>query len=97
MKANKKTLMAVKEFFEQREGWDLDIVIDEIIHETGLLKIEEMGDITLATDECSIDWDRQNICILSDFIREFSEIFIHKVCNVLDSFVGEDLSFYDFE
>jgi hypothetical protein len=94
MKANKKTLMAVKSFFENQEGWDLEEVIDEIVYETKLLKSKKMGDTTLATDECGIQWDEEDICTLSDFINEFSRIFIEKVCNVLDSFVGEDIDCY---
>ncbi|HBX23520.1 MAG TPA: hypothetical protein DEF34_07825 [Desulfotomaculum sp.] len=97
MNANKKTLMAVKSFFENQEGWDLDEVISEMVAETGLLKHKDLGDHTLATDECGIEWDGKEICVLSDFIDVYSNAFIVRICNVLDSFVGEDLSNYDFE
>lgn len=97
MKANKKTLMAVKQFLECQEGWDLDELKNEIVEETKLLKIKEMGEYTLATDECGIEWDNKDICVLSEFIDKYTDIFIEKVCNVLDSFVGENISFYSNE
>lgn len=98
MKTNKKTLMAVKQFLEnrererEREGWSLDELISEIVAETDLLKI---GDITLSIDECSIEWGEREICILSNFIDKYSEVFIEKICNTLDSFIDEDLSYFD--
>jgi hypothetical protein len=97
MKANKKTLMAVKSFLENQEGFDLEEVISEMIAETKLLKHKDLGDSNLDADECGIEWDGKEICVLSDFIDAYSNIFIAKICNVLDSFVGEDLSNYDFD
>ena len=94
MKANKKTLMAVKQFLENQEGWDLDEVIDEIVEETKLLRNKEMGEHTLATDECGIEWGNEQVCNLSDFVNDYSDIFIKKICNILDSFVGDDISCY---
>ena len=94
MKANKKTLMAVKSFLENQEGWDVDEVISEIVEETKLLKVKSMGEHILAIDECVIEWDREEVCNLSDFVDSFSQIFIQKIWNILDSFVGEDLNNY---
>lgn len=94
MKANKKTLMAVKQFLQNQEGWDLDELKDDIVVETKLLKSKEMGDVTLATDECGITWGDENICVLCNFIDHYTDKFIEKMCNVLDSFVGEDISYY---
>jgi hypothetical protein len=94
MKANKKTLMAVKQFLEQQEGWDLDELIEEMVGETKLLKHKEMGEHTLATDECGIEWNKEDICVLSEFVDSYSQIFISKICNILDSFVGDDISCY---
>lgn len=94
MKANKKTLMAVKSFLENQEGWDLDEVIEEIVEETKLLKSKEMGEHILAPDECGIEWDGKEVCNLSDFVNDYSNIFIKKICNILDSFVGDDISCY---
>ena len=95
IKANKKTLMAVKHFLSEESGsWDKDGMIKEIAHETKLLKHRDMGDNTLSMDECGIEWDGDNICNLDDFINSFSNILIEKFCNVLDSFVDEDISCY---
>ncbi|SNS22638.1 hypothetical protein SAMN05446037_1006110 [Anaerovirgula multivorans] len=97
MKVDKKTLMAVKQFLELQEGWDLDEVISEMVDDTKLLKHKEMGEHTLATDECGIEWGGDIICTLDDFVREYTEIFIGNMCNILDSFVDEDLSYGDFD
>ena len=94
MKANKKILMAVKQFLENQEGWDLDEVINEIVEGTKLLKNKEMGEHTLATDECGIEWDGKEVCNLSDFVNDYSRGFIEKICNILVSFVGDDISCY---
>lgn len=95
MKANKKTLMAVKKFLsEEQESWDLDELKNEIVEKTNLLHIKEMGKSTLATDECGVEWDGKEVCNLSDFVDAYTNIFIEKICNVLDSFIGEDISFY---
>jgi hypothetical protein len=95
MKANKKTLMAVKQFLEHRDGWDLDELINEMVIETKLLNSKEINN--LASDECIIEWDGETICVLAEFLDRYSEIFINKFCNILDSFVGEDISEYDFD
>lgn len=93
MKANKKTLMAVKMMLEnEQEYWDKDEMVSTIVEETKLIKNNEIG--ALATDECGIEWDGKEICNLSDFIDSFSNIFLEKICNMLDSFVGEDISCY---
>jgi len=95
MKANKKTLMAVKSMLEnEQEYWDKEEMISTIVEETKLLKTKEMGEHTLATDECGIEWGGNDICNLSDFVDTFSNIFLEKIGNMLDSFVGEDISCY---
>ena len=64
MKANKKTLLAVKSFLEnEQEYWD-------------------------------IRWDNDTICNLDDFISAFSDRFLEKICNILESFIGDDISCY---
>jgi hypothetical protein len=95
MKADKRTLMVVKQFLKNREGWDLDELKENIVGETGLIRNKEMGD--LMTDECGIEWDGKDICMLDDFINKFTDIFIDDVCNVLDSFVDEDISDYHLD
>lgn len=93
MKANKKTLMAVKSMLKnEQEYWDKEEMISIIVEETKLIKNNEIG--ALATDECGIEWDGKEICNLSDFIDSFSNIYLEKICNMLDSFVGEDISCY---
>jgi uncharacterized protein YacL (UPF0231 family) len=94
MKANKKTLKAVKNFLQNREGWDLDEVKDDIVAELQLLKSKEMKDASLATDECSINWGEEEVCVLCNFIDAYTDKLLEKMCNVLDSFVGEDISCY---
>lgn len=91
MKANKKTLMAVKNYLQDREGYDLDEVINDMVSETGLL---EMEGNTLSLDECSINWGDDEVCVLEDFINDYTNKFINKICNVLDSFVDEDIDWY---
>lgn len=97
MKANKKTLMAVKKFLLNEEGWDLGELKEEIVEETKLLKNKEMGEHTLATDECGIEWDGKEVCVLSEFVDSYTNILLEKVCNVIESFAGEDISDYDFD
>lgn len=53
MKANKKTLMAVKRYLQNQEGWDLDEVINTRISDTNMLKL---GDTSISADECTIVW-----------------------------------------
>jgi hypothetical protein len=95
VKANKKTLMAVKSFLtEEQESWDLDELKSEMVAKAKLLHTKEMGNLNLATDECGIEWDGKYICNLSDFVDAYTNIFIENICNVLDSFVGNDISYY---
>lgn len=100
MKTDKKTLMAVKSYFENQEGWDLDDIISTILEETKLLNQKELGGDMVSTDECYVYWDddtSEPVCGFDDFVDSFTRIFIEKVCNVLDSFVDEDLSYYEVE
>jgi len=93
MKANKKTLMAFKLMLEnEQESYDFEEMVARIVEETKLIKNNEIG--ALATDECGIEWDSKDICNLSDFVDSFSNIFLEKICNMVDSFVGEDISCY---
>ncbi|MGM8331726.1 hypothetical protein [Clostridium perfringens] len=94
MKANRKTLIAVKNYLKNEEGYDLDEVISDIVSETNMLKVKEMGDNTLSLDECSINWGDDEVCVLEDFINDYTNKFINKICNVLDSFVDEDIDWY---
>ncbi|MFL1672627.1 hypothetical protein [Paenibacillus dendritiformis] len=98
MLADKKTLLAVKSYFEKQEGWDLDEVVTTILEETKLLNRKELGGDMVSTDECRVCWGDDTpepVCGLDDFLDSFTRVFIEKVCNVLDSFEGEDLSYYE--
>ena len=67
MKANKKTLLAVKAFLEnEQEYWDKEEMISDIVGETKLLVHNNMGNVS--PDECDIRWDNDTICNLDDFI-----------------------------
>lgn len=94
MRANKKTLMAVKNYLQQQEGWDLNEIIDEIVVDTKLLRTEEMGENTISMDECGIEWGGKNVCLLETFVETYTDLFIEKICNVLNSFIGEDIDYY---
>ncbi len=93
MKANKKTLLAVKAMLEnEQEYWDKEGMISEIVYETKLLKHKSVGNVS--ADECGIEWGSDNICNLDDFINSFSDIFLEKICNMVESFIDEDISCY---
>lgn len=93
MKANKKTLMAVKYFLEnEQEYWDKEGVISEIVERTGLLRHSEMGQIE--PDECVVKWDNEEICNLDDFAKGLFDETLENFCDVLESFVGEDINCY---
>lgn len=93
MKANKKTLIAVKKYLEEPEGYDRDEVIGELIYETKKLTIQGMKGL-ISPDECSINWGDDVICDLEEFVGDYTEKFIEKICNILDSFVGDDIDCY---
>jgi hypothetical protein len=95
MKANKKTLMVVKRYLQEQEGWDLDEVISDLISETNMLKL---GDTSISADECTAVWgtqgDGDDICNLQELIDSYTCKFIECICNILDSFVGNDMDCY---
>lgn len=94
MKANKETLTAIKNYLQNEEGYDLEEVINDMVSETNILKTREMGDITLSMDECSVNWGDDEVCVLEDFLNSYTRIFMNKICNVVDSFVDEDIDLY---
>ena len=91
MKANKKTLMAVKKYIEEPEGYDVDEVISDLVYETQKLKVD--GNL-ISPDECDIKWGDDQVCDLQEFIDAYSEKFIKNFCNILDSFVGDNIDCY---
>ena len=84
--SNKIVLKEIKRFFEDNEGWSLKDLINEVSHETGLLRHKDMENHTLSLDECGIEWDGDYVCLLEDFIDAYTSIFFKKVCNVISSF-----------
>ncbi|MBE6012099.1 MAG: hypothetical protein E7234_06030 [Lachnospiraceae bacterium] len=100
MKANKKTLLAVKSYLEDGPSWDLEEMVSEFVDETGLLKGKVSEEkITLSMDECGIEWGGEEVCNLDDFIKAYTDEFIKGICNMLESFIGEDIDDYlhDYE
>lgn len=94
MKTHKETLKTVKQFLENREGWNLQELINDITAETNLLKYMDIKQ-PLALDECGIEWDGEEICVLLEFIEKYTDIFLMMICNMLDSFIGEDLLYHE--
>ncbi len=92
MKANKKTLMAVKRYIEEPEGYNMDEVISDLVYETE--KLKDADGQLICPDECDIKWGDDHVCNLQDFIDAYSEKFIKDFCNILDSFVGDDIDCY---
>lgn len=87
MKADKKTLMAIKNFLQEKIDYDVEEVISDVVSETKMLE-------RFSLDECSINWDDSELCVLEDFLNSYTELFIKKICNVVDSFVGDDIDLY---
>ena len=90
MKANKKTLMAVKRYLEEPEGYDMKEVISDLVYSTELLKTQNTAHL-IDPEECDINWGKDHVCNLDDFIEAFAGEFIKNICNILDSFVGDDI------
>ena len=95
MKAHKKTLMAVKEVLELQSGFDLEELKEQLIQDTNLLKHKGENPFNLSPDECGIEWGGEDICVLSDFLDIYVDKFIERMCNIIDSFVGEELFLSD--
>lgn len=102
MKANKETLMAVKRYITEHEGYDMDEVVTQMIEETNILHtaMENNKDVALGADDCTIIWGTETtspedvVCGLEDFVNAFSAKFIEYIANVLDSFVDDDIDSY---
>lgn len=56
--------------------------------------IKQMGENTLSMDECGIEWGGVDVCLLETFVETYTDLFIEKMCSVLDSFIGEDIDYY---
>ena len=77
----KAKLQEVIDFFELGEGYDKDEVIADILGEMKELK-------GYAADEIGLEWDGEELIILTDFADNFYNEIIEKVCSVLKSFQG---------
>ena len=95
MITDKKTLMAIKNYLKNRSGWSLEELISTVTSETNMLKHQDMGENTLSIDECGIEWDGDSVCLLEDFVNRYTELFIDRMCNVIDSFIDEDISWFE--
>lgn len=86
MKANALTLYVVKEFLKNEHGDHASILdlVDDMVHETGLLK--------LSTDECDIRWGDEHVVMLDDFLSAYTGKVIEKCINVIESFKDEELN-----
>lgn len=95
MKANKKTLIAFRRMMEnEQEAYDYEGLVQAVVEETKLLKTPEMGEHTLSTDECGIEWCETDVCVLSDFVDSFAQIFLEKILNMAESMIGEEIDCY---
>lgn len=78
-------LKNVLEYFEQRDGYDLNEVIEDMVAELNMLKHPSMGEHSLSMGECGIEWDDDCICVLDDFVRAYTHKLLEGVCNVIKS------------
>jgi hypothetical protein len=75
------------DYFELREGHDMNEVITDIVYETDLIKV---GDESIEADECSIEWGDDYCCTLQEFIDKYTDNLLEKVVNVVKSYKEED-------
>ena len=94
MTEQEKIIKVIKHFLQNREDWDLNELTYEISEETKLLQNPIIKG-TLSLEECGIIWgDDDVICVLEEFVDRYTEIFIEKICDIMDSFSNEDLDDY---
>lgn len=75
------------DYFELREGYDMNEVVVDIVDEINLLKHEIMGENTICMDECAIVWGEDDyICELDVFVKKYTDKLLEKVVNVVKSF-----------
>jgi len=81
-----KVLSEIIEYFEEQQGYDINEVIADIVHETNLIKV---GEESIDADECSIEWGDDYCCNLDEFVEKYTEELLNKVVNVVKSFKEE--------
>jgi len=91
MKADKRTLTAVKKCLEEQEGYDINDFKEQLLEDVDMLHTKSMGKVLLSSDECGIEWDKEEICVLSDFLDAYTQRFIERICYFLDSFIDTDI------
>jgi len=78
-------LQEIVNFFELEEGYNKNEIISDIINE--ITPLQEYY-----ADEIGLEWDGQNLMILSDFANEFYYKLIEGVVNVIKSYINENKS-----
>ena len=86
---SKNKLKEMKAYIQDREGWDLEELIEDTVQETNLLHSKRLN-AEVGFDECSIKWGKDYICGLDEFIQDYTEKLLEKVCNVIDSYIKEE-------
>ena len=98
MKACENTLLAVINYLNDADGYDIEEVVEDTIADTKLLKSSLFKNMRAPTDECGIYWgdveDMDELCNLQDFIDSFSRKYTERFCNVLKSFIDDDIDDY---
>jgi len=72
-------LQEIINYFQLGEGYDKHEIITDILGE-----IKELRNYS--ADEIGLEWDKEHLMILDDFVNEFYNLIIKNVCNVLKSF-----------
>ena len=72
-------LQEIIDYFQLNEGYDKHEIITDILGEIKELK-------NYSADEIELEWDKEYLMVLDDFVNEFYHKLIENVCNVLKSF-----------
>ena len=78
MNINEK-LQEIINFFEYEEGYNKDEIISEILK--GIKELKGYD-----ADEIDLIWDNKTLMVLDDFVKQFYNELIERVCNVIKSF-----------
>ena len=74
-----KTLEEAINYLKEGEGWDKQEFIDEILHDIKGLN-------GWFSDEIRLEWGGNTLMVLDDFTKEFYNLLIKGVCNIIESF-----------
>ena len=78
----KQKLQEIIDFFELEEGYEREDIITDMLSQIKQLQGHD-------TDEIDIKWDGKILMTLNDFVRQYHDIVINGVCNVIKSFQKE--------